>query len=79
MGASGSYYLRCRHDDFAELTGQQLESGYIPFAAPANDNTPTRVRLLARCQMLLLHLIASGRRDYRNCACNPCGGLGSNT
>ena len=58
MGASRSYYFSCKHDDFAELRDDEnlLGSDSIAFVAPANDNMPTRTRLLAHCRALFLGL-----------------------
>jgi hypothetical protein len=58
MGASSSYYLIRKHDDFAELRDDEnlLGNDSIAFVAPANDNMPTRTRLLARCRALFLAL-----------------------
>jgi hypothetical protein len=60
MDTCRSYYLSCRQDDFAELDTdtRQPDTAYIHYVIPANDNSPTKVRLSARCRTLLRRLIA---------------------
>jgi len=55
-----SYYLAQRQDDFAEAPAdaRTLESYEILYAAPANDNSPTKARLSARCWNLFRRLVA---------------------
>ena len=71
MGASRSYYLSYKHDDFAELCDDenQVEIDSVAFVDPANDNMPTRARLLARCRALFLGL--SKRHGGSFCTDNP--------
>jgi hypothetical protein len=58
-----SYYLACRQDDFAETSpeARRPHSYQVLYAAPANDNVPTKVRLSAHCWNLLRRLIAIHR------------------
>ena len=60
MGASKCYYLKRKNDDFAEPYEDEHPPGSdsIVFVNSANDNTPTRARLLARCTALFLGLAA---------------------
>ena len=60
MGASKCYYLKRKNEDFAEPYEDEHHPGSdsIVFVNPANDNTPTRARLLARCTALFLGLAA---------------------
>ena len=60
MDARRSYYLACRQDDFAEAPAETLtlESYEILYAAPANDNSPSKSRLSARCWKLFRSMIA---------------------
>jgi hypothetical protein len=55
-----SYYLAHRQDDFAEAPAyaRTLESYEILYAAPANDNSPTKAGLSARCWDLFRRLVA---------------------
>jgi hypothetical protein len=55
-----SYYLTHRQDDFAEAPAdaRPLESYEILYAAPANDNSPTKAGLSARCWNLFRRLVA---------------------
>ena len=55
-----SYYLAHRQDDFAAAPAdaRALESYEILYAAPANDNSPTKARLSARCWNLFRRLVA---------------------
>jgi hypothetical protein len=55
-----SYYLAHRQDDFAEAPAdaRPLESYDILYAAPANDNSPTKAGLSARCWDLFRRLVA---------------------
>ena len=65
MNARRSFYLNSKQDDFATVAGELRQSDLvdIPFAIPANDNVPVKLRLSARCRALLLHLIAKARDD----------------
>jgi hypothetical protein len=60
MDTSRSYYLNSGQDDFAELDADkcQPDTAYIHYIIPANDNSPTKVRLSVRCGTLLRRLIA---------------------
>jgi predicted transglutaminase-like cysteine proteinase len=65
MNARRSFYLNSKQDDFVTVAGELRQSDLvdIPFAIPANDNVPVKLRLSARCRALLLHLIAKARDD----------------
>ena len=58
MDTRRSYYLAHRQDDFAEAPARTLDSYEILYAAPANDNSPTKARLSARCWNLFRRLVA---------------------
>ena len=60
MDTRRSYYLARRQDDFAEAPADAgtLKPYGILYAAPANDNSPTKARLSARCWNLFRRLIA---------------------
>jgi hypothetical protein len=60
MDTSRSYYLNSRQDDFTELDADKCtaDTAYIHYFIPANDNSPTKVRLSVRCRTLLRRLIA---------------------
>jgi hypothetical protein len=47
MDASRSYYLACRQHDFAEIDAARCQANAtnIHYVIPANDNSPTAVRL----------------------------------
>jgi hypothetical protein len=63
-----SYCLAPRHDDFAEVPAdaRRLESNEILHAAPANDNSQTKVRLSLRCRALLRRLFAMHSTVWAN-------------
>ena len=65
MDARRSFYLNLKQDDFAPFSGEFRHSDPvdIPFAIPANDNLPVKLRLSARCWALLFHLMAKARDD----------------
>jgi hypothetical protein len=60
MAASRSYYLSSRQDDFAEpeAAAGGVDIIDIPYIMPANDNSRSKDRLSARCEILLRRLIA---------------------
>ena len=60
MDTRRSHYLAHRQDDFAEAPAdaRTLESCEILYAAPANDNSPTKAGLPARCWNLFRRLVA---------------------
>ena len=60
MDTRRSYYLAHRQDDFAEAPADARtpESYEILYAAPANDNSPTKAGLSARCWNLFRRLVA---------------------
>ena len=59
MGTHRSCYLACKQDDFAQAPADTsgLDSYEILYAAPANDNSRTKRRLLARCWALFRRLV----------------------
>ena len=63
MDTRRSYYLACRQDDFAEAPAviHKLQSYEILYATPANDNSASKTRLLARCWNLFRRLVAERR------------------
>lgn len=60
MDTCRSYYLNSKQDDFAELDAEtrQPDTTDIHYVIPANDDSPTKVRLSVRCRALLRRLIA---------------------
>jgi hypothetical protein len=60
MDTCRSFYLNSKQDDFAEIDAEtrQPDTTDIPYVIPANDNSPTKVRLSVRCWTLLRRLIA---------------------
>jgi hypothetical protein len=60
MDVRRSFYLASRRDDFAEtpIDASRLDASDIPCVVPANDNSPPKDGLSARCGNLLRRLIA---------------------
>ena len=58
MGVFRSYYLSCKHDDFADPDANQVESDSIVSVHSANDNTPTRASCWRAVALYLIHLTA---------------------
>ena len=60
MDTRRSYYLAHRQDDFAEAPASAggLVSYEILYATPANDNSPIKARLSARCWDSFRRLVA---------------------
>jgi hypothetical protein len=58
-----SYCFAQRQDDFAEVLADahRLHCYEILYAAPANDNSPTKDRLLAGCWSLVRRLVGMHR------------------
>jgi hypothetical protein len=52
MDTCRSYYLSYKQDDFAELDAEtrQPDTTHIHYVVPANDNSPTKVKLSVRCR-----------------------------
>ena len=74
MDTRRSYYLAHRQDDFAEAPASAggLVSYEILYATPANDNSPIKARLSARCRSFFWYLIAlMARRADGRSVCNP--------
>ena len=63
MDTRRSYYLQFSQDDFSELDAEtrQFDASDVPYVIPANDNAPSKMRLVARCGALLRRLIALHR------------------
>jgi hypothetical protein len=63
MDARRSYYLQSNKDDFSEFDAEtrQFDTSDVLYVTPANDNSPTKVRLAARCGALLHRIIALHR------------------
>jgi hypothetical protein len=63
VDARRSYYLAHRKDDFAEAPADihKPQSYEILCATPANDNSPSKTGLLARCWNLFRRLVAEHR------------------
>ena len=73
MDTRRSDHLAHGQDDFGEApAGAGLVSYEILYATPANDNSPIKARLSARCRSFFWHLIAlmARRADGRSVS-NP--------
>jgi hypothetical protein len=64
MDTCRSYCLNSRQDDFAELDAEarQRDTTDIHYVIPANDNSPTKVRLTCRALMRFNDCVTCGRQ-----------------
>jgi hypothetical protein len=64
MDTCRSYCLSSRQDDFAELDAgaRQPNTTDIHYVIPANDNSPTKVRLTRRALMRFNDCVTCGRQ-----------------
>jgi hypothetical protein len=67
MRAYRSYYLALKPDDFRQAAAELVarDPTAIVYVAPANDNTPVKLRLVACVVAWLLRLIGKGNRVAR--------------
>jgi hypothetical protein len=63
MDACRSFILARKECDLKDLTAATGQSApiAIPYATPANENEPTRLRLSARCRALFSRVIVGHR------------------
>jgi hypothetical protein len=68
MDTCRSYCLNSRQDDFAELDTEtrRRNTTDIHYVIPANDNTPTKIKLSVRCRAFLRRLIAMPSLSWPN-------------
>jgi hypothetical protein len=60
MDTRRSYYLARREDEFgvAPADPRKLYAHEILYAAPANDNSPSKISLSVRCRTFLQRLLS---------------------